>query len=49
MKSVDLTRDAIKILVIYFPYNRNLMNKNNYFQDKYSWHFKTMKDEKSFY
>ena len=49
MKSVDLTRDAIKILVIYFPYKMNLMNKKNSFQAKYSWHFKTMEDEKSFY
>ena len=27
MQSVDLTRDAIKILGIYFSYNMNLMNQ----------------------
>ena len=32
MQSVDLTRDAIKILGIYFLYNINLMNKKNYCQ-----------------
>ena len=30
MQSVDLTRDAIKILGIYFSYNINLMNQKNY-------------------
>ena len=30
MQSVDLTRDAIKILGIYFSYNINLTNQNNY-------------------
>ena len=30
MLSVDLTRDAIKILVIYFSYNMKLMNQKNY-------------------
>ena len=32
MESVDLTRDAIKILGVYFSYNINLMNKKNYCQ-----------------
>ena len=32
MQSVDLARDAIKILVIYFSYNINLMNQKNYCQ-----------------
>ena len=32
MKSADLTRDAIKILGIYFSYNMNLMNQKNYCQ-----------------
>ena len=32
MQSVDLTRDAIKILVVYFSYNINLMNQKNYCQ-----------------
>ena len=32
MQSVDLTRDAIKILRIYFSYNINLMNRKNYCQ-----------------
>ena len=51
MQSVDLTRNAIKILGIYFSYNINLMNKKNYCQaiTKYSCHFKTMENEKSFY
>ena len=30
MQSVDLTRDAIKILGIYFSYTMNLMNQKNY-------------------
>ena len=30
MQSVDLTRDAIKILSIYFSYTINLMNQKNY-------------------
>ena len=30
MQSFDLTRDAIKILGIYFSYNIKLMNQNNY-------------------
>ena len=30
MESIDLTRDAIKILGIPFSYNINLMNQNNY-------------------
>ena len=30
MESIDLTRDAIKILGIHFSYNINLMNQNNY-------------------
>ena len=29
MRSVDLTRDAIKIFGIYFSYNINLMNQKN--------------------
>ena len=29
MQSVDLTRDAIKILGIYFSYNINLINQKN--------------------
>ena len=29
IQSVDLTRDAIKILSIYFSYNINLMNQNH--------------------
>ena len=29
MQSVDLARDAIKILGIYFSYNINLMSQNN--------------------
>ena len=51
MQSIDLTRDAIKILGIYFSYNINLINQNNYCKAirKYSWHFKTMEDDKSFY
>ena len=32
MQSVDLTRDAIKILGTYFSYNINLMNQKNYCQ-----------------
>ena len=32
MQSVDLTRDAMKILGIYFSYNINLMNQKNYCQ-----------------
>ena len=32
MQSVDLTRDGIKILRIYFSYNINLMNRKNYCQ-----------------
>ena len=32
MQSVDLTRDAIKILGVYFSYNINLMNQKNYCQ-----------------
>ena len=32
MQSVDLTRDAIKILGVYFSYNINLMNQENYCQ-----------------
>ena len=32
MQSVDLTRDAIKILSVYFSYNINLMNQKNYCQ-----------------
>ena len=32
MQSVDLTRDAIKVLGVYFSYNINLMNKKNYCQ-----------------
>ena len=30
MQTVDLTKDAIKILGIYFLYNINLMNQKNY-------------------
>ena len=30
MQTVDLTKDAIKILGIYFSYNINLMNQKNY-------------------
>ena len=30
MQAVDLTKDAIKILGIYFSYNINLMNQKNY-------------------
>ena len=29
MQTVDLTKDAIKILGIYLSYNRNLMNQKN--------------------
>ena len=32
MQSVDLTRDAIKILGVYFSYNINLMTQKNYCQ-----------------
>ena len=32
MQSVDLTRDALKILGVYFSYNINLMNQKNYCQ-----------------
>ena len=32
MQSADLTRDAIKILGIYFSYIMNLMNQKNYCQ-----------------
>ena len=32
MQSVDLTRDAIKILGVYFSYNINLVNQKNYCQ-----------------
>ena len=32
MQSVDLTRDAIKILGIYLSYKINLMNQKNYCQ-----------------
>ena len=32
MQSVDLTRDAIKILGVYFSYNINLLNQKNYCQ-----------------
>ena len=32
MQSVDLTRDAIKILGVYFSYNINLINQKNYCQ-----------------
>ena len=32
MQTVDLTRDARKILGIYFSYNINLMNQKNYFK-----------------
>ena len=32
MQSVDLTRDAIKVLGVYFSYNINLMNQKNYCQ-----------------
>ena len=32
MQSVDLTRDAIKILGIYFSYSMNLINKKHYCQ-----------------
>ena len=32
MQSVDLTRDAIKMLGIYFSYNINLMNQKSYCQ-----------------
>ena len=49
MQSVDLTSDAIKTIGIYFCYNMNLRIKkllSSYYQ--YSWHFKTMEDEKSF-
>ena len=31
MQSVDLTRDAIKILGAYFSYNINLMNQKNFY------------------
>ena len=31
MQSFDLTRDAIKILGIYFSYDINLMNQENYY------------------
>ena len=30
MQTVDLTKDTIKIIVIYFSYNLNLMNQKNY-------------------
>ena len=30
MQTVDLTKDAIEILGIYFSYNMNLMNQKNY-------------------
>ena len=30
VQTVDLTKDAIKILGIYFSYNINLMNQKNY-------------------
>ena len=51
MQSVDLTRDAIKILGVYFSYNINLMNQKKYCQVITNIHgiFKTMEDEKSFY
>ena len=32
MQTVDLTKDAVKILDIYFSYNINLMNQKNYCQ-----------------
>ena len=38
MQSVDLTRDAIKILRIYFSYNTNLMNQKNYCKTSTSIH-----------
>ena len=51
MQSVDLTRDAIKILGIYFLYNMNLMNQQNYCKSDTSIRciLKTTEDEKSFY
>ena len=51
MQSFDLTRDAIKILGIYFLYNINLMNQQNYCKAVTSIHgiLKTIEDEKSFY
>ena len=32
MQKVDLTKDAIKVLGIYFSYNINLMNHKNYYK-----------------
>ena len=32
MQSVELTRGSMKILGVYFSYNMNLMNQNNYYQ-----------------
>ena len=32
MQSVNVTRDAIKVLVFYFSYKLNLMNEKNYCQ-----------------
>ena len=32
MQKVDLTKDAIKMLGIYFSYNINLMNQKNYYK-----------------
>ena len=50
MQSLGLTRNAIKILGIYFLHNINLMNqKTTVNLLLYSWHFKTVKDEKVFY
>ena len=50
MKSADLTRDAIKILGIYFSYSMNLINQKNYCQAFTNIHgiLKTMEDEKFF-
>ena len=41
MQSADLTRDAIKILIVYFSYSINLINQKKY--------CKTVEDEQSFY
>ena len=50
MQSVDLTRDGMKILGIYFLCSINLTNQKkillSYYQ--YSWYCKTMEEEKSF-
>ena len=51
MQSVDLTRDAIKILGIYFSYNFEPNESKKLLSSYYqcSCRFKTMEDEKYFY